>query len=1309
MVYDPAYNEQIADTYAEVFRDINDFLVEITAESILEGKNYDGSIENWLAFKQTHLKRLTEQASKAADDAFGAIIPSVKGAVEVAYSIGEQTAVAELLSAGIQTDVSGGFQTLAEYSIDGLIDSIANRFQKRVNKLDIVRSTNDVYAQVTESAAALVTSGVATLEEAVEIAVDKFLDEGIKSVNLGNRKMRLDAYAETSIRTISGNAQVQGSLDRYEDADQYLSWVSDSPMECEQCREWEGKILRTTNDLEKLPEKYRNYPSLETAKADGLFHPNCTHSLQVYIEGYSTPPKDTNDAANEERRNKIRRLQRLERTNKLKEKIYKADGQTNRAKGARERAARYRKERRQFEAQIERKSLGWFTGEDRLRRLAEANGIKPEVLEAAQGNLPRLNKLAAKTGFDPRLVSTQVRKGVADTQLPDIKDFDVDSFDDLTIAEQKSLRLQYNKYFEGEFGIMNQLEAEGKFHNPPTLPENVQKYNKSQFDKWIEKNGSKYSNEYGSWEWNTKKNKPDFIWNDALEANTWTPEIEQFLAEAEAAGALKDKKQVVAGGLPSSGKTFTLANKAKDPSLKTYNLEEYVTVNPDDFKTRIIFRDYASKTDQAIDKLMSDTFINDDKFGAGSDLGFTNPIMKKLKIHHPEIYDEVFGKTFDKSTLTEIREGIASKVAIGDTGLFGYEAANILHEESSAMTKKAQDLASDAGYNMIHDVTMGSAKPINLVDDLVNLKNYDPAEVMFIMYTEEQARATVVDRYIRGNFTNLSTTGGRGGRYVMSSVIDSSTKKVKTKAGFKNKTQDLLGRDAVTDNEVFLNELLQSDNVSTDLDDIQIINRYSDIDPATGQAKAYRIELELKDGKIVAKRSSRGVDGLAVVTKEAEPTIQGNRAGKNDVDTILNNQIDNLDKGVESYRANPEYVKSIEARKQYFYDLKQRPDDAGLYVIAKDKGYTGKPETVKDILELTDGKGAIAANSVIRLDSGEKLNQDVLVFRGLSDSVDVDQAKWQLKNTKTKAGNRVNQIQKAVSISTDERVGVVMTDVGIPFYNTTKASNTMKRYVNNLGIQMDTKLIDADSMVDAQRSWVSWAKQEIAAGNLNDLDVTYVDLVADFSNNFQNKHGSGDFIELTLFNRPEFQEFYDEELFKRGIGVSQKQMPPVIKTGLQMHEEFINGEYYAGNGIYGQGTYTDTQLSIANMYANQDDAVDGFGKGGVVQAIKIKAGTKMPSEKIIKEVAFDTNQKMKAIYAENNTGRYNAERVKIWRELNNTALTDIGRRLAAMGYQAYDVSVLDNSKTHIVILDRTAVVVAEQPVSINGTLQMPEK
>ena len=45
--------------------------------------------------------------------------------------------------------------------------------------------------------------------------------------------MQIDDYANTAIRTIAGNAQVQGSIDRYEDAEQYLVWITDSPMECD--------------------------------------------------------------------------------------------------------------------------------------------------------------------------------------------------------------------------------------------------------------------------------------------------------------------------------------------------------------------------------------------------------------------------------------------------------------------------------------------------------------------------------------------------------------------------------------------------------------------------------------------------------------------------------------------------------------------------------------------------------------------------------------------------------------------------------------------------------------------------------------------------------------------------------------------------------------------------------------------------------------------------------------------------------------------------------------------------------------------
>jgi hypothetical protein len=1322
MVYDPANNEQIASTYSQVFKEIYDFLTTLTAESILEGKEYDGSLENWLHFKQSNVKKLTEEATKIADNAFGAIRPSIQGAVEVAYSVGETTAAAELLSAGISTDVSGGFQNLAEYSLDGLIDAAVNRFGNRVNKLDIVRSTQDVYSEVTESAAALVASGAATLEEAVETAVDKFLDEGIKSINVGNRKMRIDAYAETSIRTIAGNAQVQGSLDRYEDADQYLSWVSDSPMECEKCRKYEGKILRTTNDLEKIPEQYHSLDSLEMAKQGGLFHPNCTHSLQVYIEGYSTPPTDTNDEANVKRRNNIRRLQRLERTNKLKEKIYRADGQTNRAKGAKARAAKYKAQRRQFEAGIERKSLGWFTGEDRLRRLAEANGIKPEVLEAAKGNLPALNKLAKNTGFDPRLVSTDVRAGVAKViEPPDISEIfeatGVSDYRQLPQVIKEDLRLKYKQFFESEFGSMAFLQNEGAFHNPPPLPDKTKKMNKVQFDEFIKSNRKKYTNEYGTWEWNNKKGKPDIIWEDGLVTNKWKPEIDNLLAEAEAAGALAEKRQVVAGGLPSSGKTFLIANKAGNPSLKTYKLDEYVVLNSDDFKTKLIFQRYASATDRRLNDLLSDTFVNSKDFGVGTKLTADNPFMKQLKLSHPEIYDIALGKDFEKSVLTDIREEIASKVPIGDTGLFGYEAANILHEESSAMLKAAQDAASDKGLNIVHDVTMGSNKPVKLVEDLVDAKGYEPAEVMFIMYSQEQAADSVIDRYIRKNF---DMGNNRGGRYVMSVVLDDATKKIKDK-DFANKTIDLLGRPALTDNEVFLAELLESNAVTQNADDIQIVNRYSDIDYDTGQANPYPVEI-IRDsnGKYtVAKSSSKSkkiaIDGMKVKNK-TQIAIPTNKAGINELDKIIDEQVIQTDDRYKQLAGRNIGIKSafydkIAKRKRYFEQISLKSDDPALYIIAKEKGFTGKPAKVKNGRELAGDDKLFDFNRnrdvVKKIGSGinivdETIQDDVIVFRGLSDATDIDQDTWILTDDKIPVSERAASIAAKSGVYDDDRIPkkyVRQVKVAATEYlKAEEAVNGMKRYINNMNLQgFDSEYIDADIFKEAQDEWRALKIKEIEAG-IGDGRFRMYDF------NVSQEFVDEGYIMLGLFAEEEFQIIYDEKLYASGINVKQVKKPPIVKTGMSIHEEFVDGDYYSGNSaIYGYGTYTDTDFTVAEGYSSFAIDTRGRGTGGVVQAIKIKKGTRMPSQEVIDKVTQQVSEKNSELY--DLTKHYNEDNIRLSRELRLTVEYDIGRTLAAMGYQAYDVSMIDSIKSHVVILDRTAVVVAEQPIMINGELK----
>ncbi len=1285
MAYDPVNNEQLVESQAEVFRDISEFLTELTANEVLDGNTnaeYLSSVESWLQFKQKSYKKLFEEATKQADKAIAAIPTSITNAVEIAYSIGEQTAAAELLAAGITPDVSGGFQTLSQYALDGLMDAAINRMGNRVNKLNIVNGVQDAFREATESAAALVLGGGATLEDATEIAVNSLLDKGLKTINVGNRKMGIDAYAETSIRTIAGNAQVQGSIDRYEDADQYLSFVTDSPMECDLCRPYEGKVIRTTNDLEKLPPKFHEVPSLDTAKADGLFHPNCTHSLQVYIDGYSEPPTDTDDSVNGDRRSKIRRLQKLEKTNRLKEKIYRENGSKNRAAGAKKRAAKYKAERRRLENLLERNSLGWFTGEQRLRRLAESVNIPVEVLDQAKGNLPQLNKLVNQaggfTGIDPRLISPQVRADVAAVlEPPNIKDYGVDSFDKLTVQQQKDLRYAFYKFYEADVGVMNYLEDNANFHAPPPLPKEVK--SKKQFNDFVgSKSGSKhYSNDYGQWQWDNNKGKPVIAWQDDLKEQ-WADTIDRKILEQKAAGARTDGQQVIAGGLPSSGKTFTLANKGKVDSIRTYNLDDYVILNTDDFKTEIIIRDYASKIDKNIDKKMSELFIAADATAAGSKLEKSHPLYKLINATHPDIAKDILNKEFSKDILTEVREAIVSRTPIGNTGLFGFEAANIIHSESSAMLKVATDEVGRERLNIIHDVTLGSTRPIEAATKLIEKNNYAKADVMFINFTKEQAVDSVVDRYIKGNFNNVLTTG-RGGRYVTKQVLDGMTKTInKTDSAGKQlreKTLDLLGREAMADNEGFLVDLLESDIISEDLEDIQIINRYSEIDPNNqGQAVPLRIELEYKDGKIVAKRAAKGADGLKVRTSKAsQKVVRKNNVPIDATDSIKESQFN------KNGTVKETFTKQIKERRKSFIDANLGADDAGLYLIAKEQGFTGNPSTKKTVDELFEGgapKGynLSSGSPDLKIQNGI-LKEDIVTYRGLSDRVD--------RTAQRVATTQKKPVAKGISFGAQNYnafdIGArFYEDKGLVFYELQDYIDGLKEHVDNIGLTVPLETIDKDALQETL--------DRFAAVNKN--STTYV----------LPKKG---YMEESLWKIPLFQEIYDDVLFEKGISVKEATTLPVLKTGLSMHEDFINGEYWAGNGIYGHGTYTDVDTNVAIGYAEMKDQAFGYGEGGVVQAILLPQGIRFAPNDVVEQV---NDEVIKARRKAAKTIDGQIADLDGYNKFEETIENDVGRRLAAMGYQAYSVQYFAD-KSHIVILDRSAVVVAEQPFMIDGVPQ----
>src|SRR5690606_24059280 len=171
------------------------------------------------------------------------------------------------------------------------LGAVENIVAETVTKVEsthfrILRVADDAYRQVIAEASARAATGAMTRREAAQIALDRFADLGITGFrDRAGRNWDVASYTEMATRSASGRAAVQGHVDRLMANDYDLVIVSDAPGECDVCRPWEGQIL-------SLGGEYAGqYPTLAEAQADGLFHPNCRHSVSGYIPGLTEKPK----------------------------------------------------------------------------------------------------------------------------------------------------------------------------------------------------------------------------------------------------------------------------------------------------------------------------------------------------------------------------------------------------------------------------------------------------------------------------------------------------------------------------------------------------------------------------------------------------------------------------------------------------------------------------------------------------------------------------------------------------------------------------------------------------------------------------------------------------------------------------------------------------------------------------------------------------------------------------------------------------------------------------------------------------------
>jgi hypothetical protein len=292
---DPELGLRLAKAVADLYGDATASLLRLVARRLGDGIEDAG----WAERKLAQLDQLRREALAEVERLHNLLDPAVETAVKGGADAGAREAIRDLASIDVRIEFVGSQRRAIEALVGETVSTVSK------THLRLLRSTLDAYREaIAEASAPQVLAGVASRRAASQLALNRFAARGITGfVDSAGRAWEIESYAEMATRTAVGRAQVQGALDRFDEAGYDLVIVSDAGGECELCRPWEGEVLsQSGNDT--------RYPSVDAAAAAGLFHNNCRHALGLFVEGLTKPLTDTADPAGDRARQQQRYLER---------------------------------------------------------------------------------------------------------------------------------------------------------------------------------------------------------------------------------------------------------------------------------------------------------------------------------------------------------------------------------------------------------------------------------------------------------------------------------------------------------------------------------------------------------------------------------------------------------------------------------------------------------------------------------------------------------------------------------------------------------------------------------------------------------------------------------------------------------------------------------------------------------------------------------------------------------------------------------------------------------------------------------------
>ncbi|MEU9002992.1 phage minor capsid protein [Streptomyces sp. NPDC048551] len=306
MPVSPALAEDLAAAVTMLYEDAELALIGLLRDALAQGIDSP----RWAELKLRALGDLREAVETVANalqqDANGAVAE----ALATAYGRGRQAAVAELGALDIGRELHARRVLPGAPAVDRLAASYAQDTRPLYQR--ITRAVLDVFRGVTARAAGTqLLTGIAR-RDASQRALDEFARRGVSGfVDRSGRSWELAAYAEMAVRSVTARAAIDGHIDALAEVGQGLVIVSDAPLECPLCAPWEGEVLALTgpSGSRTVRVEHAVQPSglraafrppatvavhlagsLPEARAAGLFHPNCRHSLSLYLPGVTTRP-----------------------------------------------------------------------------------------------------------------------------------------------------------------------------------------------------------------------------------------------------------------------------------------------------------------------------------------------------------------------------------------------------------------------------------------------------------------------------------------------------------------------------------------------------------------------------------------------------------------------------------------------------------------------------------------------------------------------------------------------------------------------------------------------------------------------------------------------------------------------------------------------------------------------------------------------------------------------------------------------------------------------------------------------------------